>query len=82
MDSPPDEHADLISKCLIHVAYLGRGLFVELVKHEKPLGVIKSVNGACSYVVRELMIIEQNTFDKTLRTGLGAGINMENVLVD
>ena len=32
MDSPPDEHSDLISKCLIHVAYLGRGLFVELVK--------------------------------------------------
>ena len=51
-------------------------------KHEKPLGVIKSVNGACSYVVGELTIIEQKTFDKTLRTGLGAGINMENVLVN
>ena len=82
MDSPPDDHADLISKCLIHVAYLGRGLFVELVKHEKLLEVIKSVNGACSYVVGELMIIEQKTFDKTLRTGLGAGINMEDVPVD
>ena len=23
MDSPPDEHSDLISKCLIHAAYLG-----------------------------------------------------------
>ena len=82
MDSPPDEHADLISKCLIHVAYLGRGLFVELVKCEKLLGVIKSDNGVHSYVVGELMIIEQKTFDKMLRTGLGAGINMENVLVD
>ena len=82
MDSPPDEHADLISKCLIHVAYLGRGLFVALVKHEKPLEVIKSVNGACSYVVGELTIIEQKTFDKTLRTGLGVGINMEDVPVN
>ena len=59
MDSPPDEHADLISKCLIHVAYLDRGLFIELVKREKPLEVIKSVNGACSYVVGELTIIEK-----------------------
>ena len=32
MESPPDDHSDLISKCLIHVAYVGRGLFVELVK--------------------------------------------------
>ena len=82
MDSPPDEHVDLISKCLIHVAYLGQGLFVELVKCEKPLEVIKSVNGARSYVVGELTIIEQKTFDKMLRTGLGAGINMEDVPVD
>ena len=51
-------------------------------KHEKPLEVIKSDNGACSYVVGELTIIEQKTFDKKLRTGLGAGINMGNVLVD
>ena len=27
--------------CLIHAAYLGPGLFVELVKHDKPLEVIK-----------------------------------------
>ena len=32
MESPPDDHLDLISKCLIHVAYVGQGLFVELVK--------------------------------------------------
>ena len=23
MESPPDDHLDLISKCLIHMAYLG-----------------------------------------------------------
>ena len=82
MDSPLDDHADLISKCLIHVAYLGCRLFVELVKRDKPLEVIKSVNGSHSYVVGELMIVEQKTFDKTLRTGLGAGINMEDIPVD
>ena len=82
MDSPPDEHSDLISKCLVHAAYLGSGLFVELVKRDKPLEVIKLDNGVHSYVVGELTIIEQKTFDKTLRTGLGACINNENVPVD
>ena len=23
MESPPDDHSDIISKCLIHVAYVG-----------------------------------------------------------
>ena len=82
MDSPPDEHSDLLSKCLIHAAYLGRGLFVELVKCDKPLEIIKSNDGACSYVVGELTIIEQKTLDKTLRTGLGVCRNNENVPVD
>ena len=82
MDSPPDEHSDLISKCLIHAAYLCRGLFVELVKHDKPLEIIKSNNGARSYVVGELTIIEQKTFHKTLRTGSGICRNNENIPVD
>ena len=82
MDSPPDEHSDLISKYLIHAAYLGRGLFVELVKHDKPLEVIKSKNGALSYVVGELTIMEQESFDKTLRTGLGVSMSNETVPVD
>ena len=82
MDSPPDEHSDLISKCLIHAAYLGRGLFVEFVKRDKPLEVIKSKNWALSYVVGELTIMEQETFDKTLRTGLGVSTSNETVPVD
>ena len=82
MDSPPDEHSDLISKCLIHAAYLGRGLFVELVKRDKPLEVIKSKNGALSYVVGELTIMEQESFDKTLRTGLSVSMSNETVPVD
>ena len=51
-------------------------------KHDKPLEVIKSDNGAHSYVVGELMIVEQETFDKTLRIGLGAGINRDDAPVD
>ena len=82
MDSPPDKHSDLISKCLIHVAYLGRGLFVELVKREKPLEVIKSKDGVLSYVVGELSITEQESFDRTLRTGLGISTSNESLLVD
>ena len=82
MDSRPNDHAELISKCLIHVAYLGCRLFMELVKCDKPLEVIKSVNGACSYVIGELTIVEQEAFDKTLKTGLGVGINRDDAPVD
>ena len=82
MDSPPDEHSDLISKGLIHVTYLGRRLFVELVKRDKPLEVIKSKDGVLSYVVGELSIMEQESFDKTLRTGLGISTSNESLPVD
>ena len=82
IDSQPDDHADLISECLIHVAYLGHRLFVELVKCDKPLEVINSVNGARPYVLGELTIVEQETFNKTLRTGLGVGINKDDAPVD
>ena len=82
MESPPDDHSDLISKCLIHVAYVGRGLFVELVKREKPLEVIKSKDGLLSYVVGELTVTEQSSFDKILRTGLGTSTTKELLPVD
>ena len=82
MESPPDDHADLISKCLIHVAYVGRGLFVELVKREKPLEVIQSKDGLLSYVVGELSVMEQSSFDIILRTGLGASTSKELLPVD
>ena len=82
MESPPEDHSDLISKCLIHVAYVGRGLFVELVKQEKPLEVIKSKDGLLSYVVGELTVTEQSSFDKILRTGLGTSTTKELLPVD
>ena len=82
MESPPDDHSDLISKCLIHVAYVGRGLFVELVKREIPLEVIKSKDGVLSYVVGELSVTEQSSFDKILRTGLGTSTSKDLSPVD
>ena len=82
MESPPDDHLDLISKCLIHVAYVDRGLFVELVKREKPLEVIKSNDGVFSYVVGELSVTEQSSFDKILRTGLGTSMSKDFLPVD
>ena len=51
-------------------------------KRDKPLEVIKSKKGALSYVVGELTIMEQETFDKTLRTGLGVSTSNETVPVD
>ena len=55
---------------------------VELVKRDKPLEVIKSKDGVLSYVVGELSITEQESFDKTLRTGLGISMSNEVLLVD
>ena len=44
--------------------------------------VIKAKNGALSYVVGELTIMEQESFNKILRTGLGVSTSNETVLVD
>ena len=56
--------------------------FVELVKREKPLEVIKSKDGLLSYVVGELSVAEQSSFDKILRTGLGTSTSKELLPVD
>ena len=82
MESPPVDHSDLISNYLIHVAYVGRGLFVELVKREKPLEVKKSKDGVLSYVVGELSVMEQSSFDKILRSGLGTSTSKDLSLVE
>ena len=82
MESPPDDHVDLLSKCLIHVAYMGRGLFVELVKRENPLEVIKSKDGSLSYVIGELTVAEQSSFNKILWTGPGASTSKDLIPVD
>ena len=64
------------------MAYVGRGLLVELVQREKPLEVIKSKDGVLSYVVGELTVTEQSSFDKILRTGLGRSTSKDLLLVD
>ena len=46
------------------------------------LEVIKSKDGVLSYVVGELSVMEQSSFDKILRTGLGTSMSKELLLVD
>ena len=42
MDNPTDNHQDLLDRCEFHLAYLGCGIFIELVKSQHPLIVVDS----------------------------------------
>ena len=53
-----------------------------MVKQEKPLEVIKSKDGLLSYVVGELTVTEQSSFNKILRKGLGTSMTKELLPVD
>ena len=61
----PIDHDDLIGKFLVHLAYLGMGIFVELITCEKPLQVLSpEITGRSdvdSIVVGDLEIKQEHT---------------------
>ena len=52
-----DEHRFQLGRCDIHLGYLGRGLFVQLVARETLLQVVETEDGAKSVV--ELTVSEE-----------------------
>ena len=65
----------MIEKCDFHLVYLGRSIYAQLVKCEKPLSKITDQDGIRSPVVRTLTIVEDNVINKLLHLGLGFGID-------
>ena len=67
------DHNELLSKCNFHMAYVGRGLFIELTKRKHPIitvdytGDIKAIDMCC------LMYDELETVNRIIHKGLSFG---------
>ena len=72
LQTVPTEHGEVISWCLIHLAYLGRGLYIELTRGETPLVVvppnITDMPNVESLVVEELTVAGTQTSNQTLES--------------
>ena len=66
-----ETHQDDIKKCDIHLCYIGRGLFMELVPRDMPLQILSDTATVQSLVIGELTIEEGKTYHDILHTGLG-----------
>ena len=70
----PNEHEYKISRCDIHLVYLERGLFVQLVTRPEPLEVISTSETIDGIIVGQLTASEEKPLDKIIYTGLSVGI--------
>ena len=59
----------------MHLCYLGRGLFVELVKRYVPLQILDTKDDVKSIVVGKLSVEEVRTVDNIIHTGLGVSLD-------
>ena len=70
-----DNHAKDLDKCELHLCYLGRGIFIELVKRQTPLQVLEDKKDVVkSLVIGEITQDEYQSFDKAISMGLGIGL--------
>ena len=62
-------HLDDLQKCDIHLCYLGRGLYMELIERDVPLQILDDKPNTQSIVTGELTI-EEDLMPKTSQTGI------------
>ena len=67
-------HSTDLQKCDLHLAYIGRGLFIELTEHAVPLMIAEATESTTSLVIGELSASEECTIDDVMETGLGIGL--------
>ena len=60
VDLSQDHYAD-IQKCELHLCYVGRGLFVELMERKTPLEIVKDTEAVQSLIIGELSTTEEQT---------------------
>ena len=76
MESLSENHQSDLKKCDLHLCYLGRGIFMELVKCEVPLQVVDDNKpNVHSLIIGELTTEENLTYDELSHLGLGAAID-------
>ena len=76
-DLSQDHYAD-IQKCELHLCYVGRGLFVELMERKTPLEIVKDTEAVQSLIIGELSTTEEQTIRLIETAGLGVAILKEH----
>ena len=76
MESLSENHQNDLEKCDLHLCYLGRGIFMELVKREVPLQVVDDNKpNVHSLIIGELTMEENLTYDELSHLGLGVAVD-------
>ena len=70
-------HSDDLDRCELHLAYAGRGLFIELIECTTPLKIAESTDKTTSIIIAELTTTKEKTIDEVVKLGLGVGISHE-----
>ena len=74
-----DTYDSIIEQCDVHLLYLGRGLYIKLVKRDTPLRILDNPDPSVkSLLVRELTKLESTIYDDVLHTSLGKGLNPDS----
>ena len=79
MKNPLPNHEELVSRCTFHLAYMGRGLFVELVPQQHPLIIVENTMDMDIKVI-ELGVItfdENETLNRVIKKVLGVALGPE-----
>ena len=72
LSSFSNNHLDNLQKCDIHLCYLERGLFMELVQHDEPLQILYNTPNVQLIVIGELSTVEEHTYKYISQTGIGS----------
>ena len=74
LDQLINDHYEDLKKCDLHLCYIGCGLFIELIRQEKPLELSQDrMDKVQSLIVDELTASEEQLLTSVLTAGLGMG---------
>ena len=71
------DHSEDLKCCEIHLAYVGRGLYIELIKQEVPLKIVESTTTTTSVIIGELTSTEEKANEDVVKLSLGVGIRRD-----
>ena len=73
LERQPMDHNELLNKCNFHMAYVGRGLFVELTKRKHPIIIVDSTDDIKAIDMCCLTYDESENVDSIIFKGLRFG---------
>ena len=77
--NPGSATDEIVKLCRIHLMYLGRGMFIELIECATPLELAQNDEPQVqSLIIGELTMGEHKAYDGVLLSGLGVGLNSAN----